>query len=232
MKGYEDMDMIYSRIKNLRKEHGLTQAELADKLGYDRSSISKIEKGLVDLSVDKVKEFAKVLQCTPEYLMGWENREVNGVGKALAELTHNRRAHLEELSLNAKIPLDLLDNIMNEEYSTLSPDILGKIADYYNVGISYLLKYNTYHLPKELAAYMDQHDIASLDSDRILSDFLYTMGYELIPFTHDENKSFTLTNLETKDSLEISNEHLARFKRLLKHNVDSCVSYLTEISEL
>lgn len=61
------------RIRELRKKLHMTQEELAQKLGYDRSSISKIEKGLVDLSIDKVKDFAKVLHCTPSYLMGWAN---------------------------------------------------------------------------------------------------------------------------------------------------------------
>lgn len=64
---------MYKRIKELRKELNMTQEELAQKLGYDRSSISKIEKGLVDLSIDKVKEFAQALHCNPSYLMGWND---------------------------------------------------------------------------------------------------------------------------------------------------------------
>ena len=224
--------MIYSRIKDLRKEHGLTQAELANKLGYDRSSISKIEKGLVDLSVDKVKEFAKILQCTPEYLMGWDTREMNGVGKSLEELTHNNPEELELLSINANIPLDLLNDIVDENYSSLSPELLTKIADYYNVGISYLLKYNTCRLSKEFYEYMDHHDVASIDNDSKLAAFLLTMGYELSPYTHDENKACTLVDVKSGKEFELSSEQLALFKRTLKSNIDNCVSFIAEVIDI
>lgn len=68
------MDILYERIKELRKSMKMTQEDLAALTGYDdRSSISKIEKGLVDLSIDKVKEFAKALGCSTDYLMGWDD---------------------------------------------------------------------------------------------------------------------------------------------------------------
>lgn len=67
---------LYSKIKNKRLQLGLSQDDLALKTGYkDRSSIAKIEKGQVDLSISKVEEFAKVLKTTPAYLMGWEDKE-------------------------------------------------------------------------------------------------------------------------------------------------------------
>ena len=41
---------LYKNIKKLREELGMSQDELAEKAGYtSRSSIAKIEKGLVDL---------------------------------------------------------------------------------------------------------------------------------------------------------------------------------------
>lgn len=65
------MDTIYERIKQLRIEKGLSQRELALKLGYnDRSTISKIEAGLVDIGQSKIKEIAEVLETTPAYLLG------------------------------------------------------------------------------------------------------------------------------------------------------------------
>lgn len=64
---------IYSKIKNRRLLLGMSQDDLAYKLGYkDRSSIAKIESGKVDISISKVSEFARVLKTTPEYLMGWD----------------------------------------------------------------------------------------------------------------------------------------------------------------
>ena len=61
---------IGERIKKCREELGLSQEELAKKIGYSsRSTINKIEKGLSDISQSKVIEFAKALNTTPEYLM-------------------------------------------------------------------------------------------------------------------------------------------------------------------
>lgn len=65
---------IYDRIKMLRETQGLSQQELATRLGYkSRSAINKIELGLRDISQSKVEAFAKALNTTPAYLMGWED---------------------------------------------------------------------------------------------------------------------------------------------------------------
>lgn len=64
--------ILYDRIRELRKEAGITQEKLAHAMNYkDRSMITKIESGKVDISQKKIDEFAKVLNTTPAYLMGW-----------------------------------------------------------------------------------------------------------------------------------------------------------------
>ena len=65
------MNKLYENIKNRRIALGMTQSELAEKMGYtNRSSIAKIENGAVDLSQSKIIQFAKVLETTPSELMG------------------------------------------------------------------------------------------------------------------------------------------------------------------
>lgn len=65
---------LYENIKKYRKERGLTQDELAKKAGYtDRSSIAKIEKGIVDLSQSKIKQFADIFGISPGDLIGWDD---------------------------------------------------------------------------------------------------------------------------------------------------------------
>ena len=65
---------IYDRIKNRRVELNLTQDELAKKMGYkSRSSINKIELGKQEINQRNVAAFAKALNTTPSYLMGWED---------------------------------------------------------------------------------------------------------------------------------------------------------------
>lgn len=65
---------IGKRIREKRESIGMTQEELAAKLGYkNKSSIAKIEIGANDIVQSKVVEFAKALDTTVAYLMGWDN---------------------------------------------------------------------------------------------------------------------------------------------------------------
>ena len=64
---------IGERIKKRRNELGMTQQELANKLGYkSKSSINKIELNGRNLTQRKIKLIADALQTTPEYIMGWD----------------------------------------------------------------------------------------------------------------------------------------------------------------
>lgn len=63
---------VYERIRQRRLELGMSQDELAKKLGYkSRSSINKIELGKNDAQLSKIADIAKALGTTPGYLMGW-----------------------------------------------------------------------------------------------------------------------------------------------------------------
>lgn len=60
-------------IAKARKEAGLTQEDLAIKVGYkSKSTIHKIEMGLRDLPQKKIEAFADALGTTPSHLMGWD----------------------------------------------------------------------------------------------------------------------------------------------------------------
>jgi transcriptional regulator with XRE-family HTH domain len=66
---------VGERIKQRRLELGLSQDELAKKVGYkSRSSINKIELSR-DLPLRKVEVMAKALETTPAYLMGWASAD-------------------------------------------------------------------------------------------------------------------------------------------------------------
>ena len=64
---------LVKRIKERREALNLSQEELSKMLGYkSRSTINKIELGINDVTQHKIVAFAKALQTTPAYLMGWE----------------------------------------------------------------------------------------------------------------------------------------------------------------
>ena len=67
------MSELSRRILQRRLELGLSQEELAQRMGYrSKSSITKLEKGVNDIPQSKVEEFAAALE-TPAWLMGLEN---------------------------------------------------------------------------------------------------------------------------------------------------------------
>lgn len=68
------MPDIGKRIREKREARGITQEQLAEKLGYkNKSSIAKIETGTNDITQSKVVAFAKALDTSVAYLMGWED---------------------------------------------------------------------------------------------------------------------------------------------------------------
>ena len=69
---------IGERIKQRRIELGMSQEQLAHKLGYkSRSSVNKIELGGQNLTQPKIESIAKALDTTPDYIMGWDGSGKN-----------------------------------------------------------------------------------------------------------------------------------------------------------
>lgn len=68
---------IYERIKQLRLAQGMSQYDLAQKVGYEgRSAISKVENGERDISQSMIEKYATALGVTPTYLLyGEEAKE-------------------------------------------------------------------------------------------------------------------------------------------------------------
>lgn len=75
-KGVEikNMAAIGQRIKQRRIELGMTQEELAHKMGYaSKTTINKIENGINDVTQSKIIAFSKALETSVAYLMGWDD---------------------------------------------------------------------------------------------------------------------------------------------------------------
>lgn len=64
---------VGERIKELRTNLGLTQEELAYKIGYkSRATVNKIESGEREITQSMIVKFANALHVTPSVIMGWE----------------------------------------------------------------------------------------------------------------------------------------------------------------
>lgn len=104
--GGQIMAEIGKRIREKREAIGMTQEELASKLGYkNKSSIAKIETGANDIIQSKVVEFANVLDTTVAYLMGWDNPTPSRKGVVVNVLGR----------VAAGIPIDAIKDIIDTE---------------------------------------------------------------------------------------------------------------------
>lgn len=93
---------IGQRISARRKELKMSADELAKKLGKDRSTIYRYEKGDIEnLPLDILEPIAKALETTPQYLMGWEQVQKNN--DIIANVVVRMRTDDDFLSLVATL---------------------------------------------------------------------------------------------------------------------------------
>lgn len=80
-------ETIYERIRRLRLTKGMTQSELAAKVGYSgKDMVSRVEAGKVDITRSRLMQFADALDVSPLFLFnGSESAE--DIGKELPPIS-------------------------------------------------------------------------------------------------------------------------------------------------
>lgn len=70
------MNTIGERIKLAREKIGMSQVDMADKIGVSKQNLYKYERGLVtNIPSDKIELIGKLTGVSPAYLMGWDATE-------------------------------------------------------------------------------------------------------------------------------------------------------------
>jgi len=69
---------IAKRLRELRKRSGLTQVELATKVGISQALLSEYERGEVRIHGELVAAFAKTLRVSSDELLGLKTPKHNG----------------------------------------------------------------------------------------------------------------------------------------------------------
>lgn len=72
------MERLGLKIKKLRKENKDTLKELAKKIDYDWSNLSKVERGIYGASIELLKKITDVYQINPGYFFGDDFTESEG----------------------------------------------------------------------------------------------------------------------------------------------------------
>lgn len=132
---------IYKRIRARREELGISQEELAKRMGYkSRSSINKIEKGENDIPQSKIVAFAKALRTTPEALMGWEQSPAPA-SDDLPDLTPKDEREIMHLMDEMKEKLMQEEGLMFDGQPA-SPESIQSILDAMQIGMEMAKKRN------------------------------------------------------------------------------------------
>ena len=119
------MNNIGEIIKKLRERKGLTQEELAMKVGYtSATTINKIESGTNKLKQEKIKIFADVLECTVSELLGID--EINNL-HPVSSMNIRKIALYDSISCGTGGFVD--DNII--DYVSLPDEMFSSKKEYF-----------------------------------------------------------------------------------------------------
>lgn len=58
------------RIRLARTRYGMSQAELARRIGISTTAMNQIEAGLTDPRASRITGIARALRCSADYLLG------------------------------------------------------------------------------------------------------------------------------------------------------------------
>ncbi len=94
-------NIVAENIINLRRDRGMTQSELADKLNYTDKAVSKWERGESIPSVIVLKEIADLFEVTVDYLITPEQdkKTIEAKERATTVKKTNNRSFITGMSI-------------------------------------------------------------------------------------------------------------------------------------
>ncbi|WP_431769585.1 helix-turn-helix domain-containing protein [Streptococcus gallolyticus] len=125
------------RLRELRKEKGLTQAELAQVINTNQSQYGKYENGKTNLSLDKAKIFADYFGVSIPYLLGLDDIFEKPPTR-IRELIIKSGKKLKEISKEVGINYETLSAYKRQIRYPKKENAI-KLANYFGVSVPYLL---------------------------------------------------------------------------------------------
>lgn len=95
--------MVADKIKALRAQSGITQAELAKKLGISRSGVNAWELGISVPSTQYIVELAAIFGISTDYLLNVESTSsisLEGLSEKDVQIVYGLVSHLKEKNKN------------------------------------------------------------------------------------------------------------------------------------
>lgn len=142
-----------NRIKELRLNAGLTQKELANKLGCNQTAVGKYEREELEPNLDTLKKLSSIFECSVDYLISKEynfcvihnsSKDSSAEVKSaifierLKDLMIENNLNFNTLAKQTLIPVTTLSNYLNRG-SLPSVTQLSILADFFKCSIDYLI---------------------------------------------------------------------------------------------
>jgi len=188
---------IGKRIKQLREDKGLTQEDIAKKIGVAIQTIYKYENEIVtNIPLDKLEKIAKALQTTPAYLMGWEDNpekpsqtnKISDTGQRIKEKRLLAGISIKELAEQSNVSADIITRLETGVPTSFDSKILKSIARVLKTNMDYL------------AGWSD--DGSKLDPPNPF-DAIFDMPQQPVAYIHgSDGASKTITDKEMIDLID------------------------------
>lgn len=187
--------ILSERIKELRAELGLTQEELAKRLGLNnKSSIANYESGYSVPSDEIKKKMCEIFNCTMDYLMG--QSEFKTVQEELQDF--------KDMFSSMGIKPDVIDTVLyqNNDLSEEENKILDQLLDYSSKCFKSGDIKNI-----DINAFLGRYALTNLQKDNIIRNYIITLESQAQMFAQ-------VSEINSKNTLNIVSEYNKEFETL------------------
>ena len=110
--------MIGNKIKNIRELKNFTQEYMADKLEISQAAYSKLEKGDLKISQDKLNKIAEILDVNLEDIKDFDNKRILNNYNSIKENNSNITYSNQDIILIRKLyedKINLLEKLVQKQ---------------------------------------------------------------------------------------------------------------------
>lgn len=109
-------DLFHARVKELRKEKGITQSQFALEIGVTKGTVSTWERGARKPEPHTVQAMADYFNVSVPYLLGYSDNRLNYQPACINEGLTQKLAYLPLLSVSSQRALNsILDYMLSVE---------------------------------------------------------------------------------------------------------------------
>lgn len=188
--------MFAERLKELRKEKGITQIQFANDFHIANGTIGMWESGRREPDFETARRIADYFGTTVDYLLGRDEKklipEVEVVGMNIKELREQEGVSQKQLAEAVRLAQNTLSQF---ETGKREPDLstTQRIADYFGVSVDYLLGRNDKKRPTPVTE--------SGLSDRLQAPYMQEIHDTLLRLT-PETRKLILAQIRAAEAFE------------------------------